>query len=94
VGFEFPALTRFNFEGAEFGMAYGYVDCSRITDDPLLGSGSDPVCQFNNPTVVEVATSRGRAVFITGIQPATIIIAKGRARCVMAAKLGFDPLRR
>jgi len=93
VGFAFPALTTFDFEGARFGMAYGHVDCSRIREDRLFGADSDPVCQFNNPTVVEVATRRGRIVFITGIRPATIVIARGRVRCVMGAKLKPDWLR-
>jgi hypothetical protein len=93
VGFEFQPLTAFDFEGAHFGMSYGEVNCSRIRDDPLLGTGSDPVCQFNNPTVVEVATPRGHFVFVTGIRAATIIIAHGRARCMLGAKLGFDWLK-
>jgi hypothetical protein len=93
VGFEFQPLTPFDFEGAHFGMAYGGVTCSRIRDDPLLGTGSDPVCQFNNPTVVEFATAREHIVFVTGMRAATIVIARGQAHCVLGAKLGFDWLK-
>jgi hypothetical protein len=93
MAFGAPVAQAFDYAGARFARAYGGASCSQITDDPLLGLGHVPVCQFNNPTVVEVTSVRGRTFFMTGIRPATILLAHGQARCVLAARLGDDWLR-
>lgn len=87
------ASDRFDFDGTRFARAYGYAKCGEIFDDPAPGQGRIPVCQFNNPTVVEVITQRGRTYFMTGMQPATITVAHSQPRCVLGARLGLDWLR-
>ena len=93
LAFGTPASNTFTYEGARFARAYGYSNCGRVADDSLLGLGSFPVCQFNNPTVVEVTTARGEFFFMTRAQPATIVLAHGQPRCVLGARLRLDWMR-
>jgi len=88
-----PLSDVFDFGGARFARAYGYARCGMITGDRVLGLHMDPVCQFNNPTALEITTARGRFFFTTGIRPATILLTQGQPRCVLGAKLDFDWLR-
>lgn len=86
-----PASSVFHFDGVTFSRAYGYARCGEITTDLKWGMGQPvPVCQFNTPGVVEVATSHGRFQFITGIAPVTITVARGVPTCVLGAKLEPD----
>jgi hypothetical protein len=85
-----PSET-FRFQGVEFVRGYGYAVCGEITADRRWGLGRRaPVCRFNSPGKLEISTSRGRFDFITGISPATVVIAEDGPRCVLAAKLAPD----
>ena len=44
-----------------------------------------PVCQFNNPTVLQVTTVWGETIFVTGSHGATVLVEDGRPRCLLAA---------
>jgi hypothetical protein len=81
----------FRFQGVEFVRGYGYAVCGEIITDRRWGIGQRmPVCRFNSPGKLEVSTSRGRFDFITGTAPATVVIAEGAPRCVLAARLAPD----
>lgn len=88
-----PLSDVFDFDGARFARAYGYARCGMIAGDRVLGLRMDPICQFNNPTALEVTTAQGRFFFVTGTRPATIQLTRGKPRCVLGAKLGLDWLR-
>ena len=64
------------YDDVRFGRGYGYVNCVEVL-------GGVPVCQFNSPTVLEVATRRGDFYFATQMNPATISVAGGVPRCVL-----------
>jgi len=85
-----PLSDVFDFSGARFARAYGYANCGMITNDRVLGLGLVPICQFNNPTAIEVITRRGRFFFATGNRPATILLTQGQPHCVLGARLAFD----
>jgi hypothetical protein len=88
--FAAPSET-FRFQGVRFVRAYGYAVCGEITADRRWGFGQRaPVCRFNSPGKLEISTARGDFHFITGIAPATVVIADDGPRCVLAAKLAPD----
>jgi hypothetical protein len=89
-----PVSNIFDYDGVWFARAYGNATCGKITADRLFALGLITVCQFNNPTVVEVATPRAQVFFMTGVRPATILVEHGQPSCVLAAKLSFDWMRR
>jgi hypothetical protein len=82
-----PALAySFDFNGATFGRAFGYADCSVAEAKGSLGLGSYDVCQFTSPAILYVKTARGEFYYQPGIgQKATVMTPGGQARCVMAA---------
>jgi len=88
-----PIREAFRFEGVRYGMSSGYASCARIATDRVLGLGHMPICQFNDPAVLEVTTPRGQVFFMTRFRPATVTIAHGRLRCVLAAHLDPNWLR-
>jgi hypothetical protein len=89
-----PASNVIDYGGARFARGYGYIGCSEITQDLVLGLGRTPVCQFNNPTVLEVTTARGDFIFMTRSKAATIVLTQGKPRCVLGARLEANWLRR
>ena len=80
-----PAKQTTNVEGLLYSRQYGYVDCEYVATDHGRGLDRTPVCRFNSPTLLAVTTPRGRFFFSTGIAPATVTLADGRPRCVLAA---------
>jgi len=89
-----PTTDVFSYGGARFARAYGYAKCSKITADPIWGLGLVTVCQFNNPTLLEITTARGHWLFMTGIHAATVVVDQGRPACEFGAKLGDDWLQK
>lgn len=77
-----------DYDGVLFGRGYGYVSCILIADDGGRGLNTQPVCQFNNPTVVQVTTASGATYYSTWIYPATVTIEHGRPRCVLGQSIG------
>jgi hypothetical protein len=86
-------LSKFDFDGAHFVRAYGYVSCAEIGDDGGRSSVHVPVCQFNDPGALAVATSHGGIYYLPRTQPVTVMISRGQPSCVLAANLGPDRLR-
>ena len=74
-----------NYDDIHFGRGYGYVTCNEIGSDGGRGGGVVPVCQFNNPTVLQVTTVWGETIFVTGSHGATVLVEDGRPRCLLAA---------
>lgn len=79
------ALHVSNYDDIHFGRGYGYVTCNEIGSDGGRGGGVVSVCQFNNPTVLRVGTTRVETFFVTGSHGATVLVEDGRPRCVLAA---------
>jgi hypothetical protein len=85
-----PQLQVFNFQGARFGKGYGYVNCRMVADHGGWGGENIAVCQFNNPSILDVTTPRGHAAYLTGGRSATISIDQGHPSCVLAASAGVN----
>ncbi len=82
-------LETFAFQGVRFSRAYGYVSCQDILERQGRGPGAITVCQFNSPTVLQVETPRGRAIWLTGMRRASVSVAGGVPRCVLNAHPGL-----
>jgi hypothetical protein len=66
----------------DFGRALTY--CADIPKPGLLAMGTYQVCQFNNPNVVRVETSRGIQIFgPLRSQRVTVTVRDGVASCVV-----------
>lgn len=77
---------RFEFEGVAFYRRYGHVQCAAIRDRGGLGGRRYPVCQFTSPGDLMIRTDRADWFFSPGPgQPATITLADGSPRCLMAS---------
>jgi hypothetical protein len=85
-----PLAHSFRYAGARFDRAYGYAMCNIIADHGGHGAGRLTVCQFNNPSVLDVSTPRGDVLFRTDSRPATISIDHGEPHCVLNARVGLD----
>lgn len=77
-----------DYDDVLFGRGYGYVSCILIADQGGRGLGRLPVCQFNNPTVLQVTTRTGTTYYSTWINPATVSVEHGRPRCVLGNSVG------
>jgi DHA3 family macrolide efflux protein-like MFS transporter len=80
-------LETFSFQGVRFSRAYGYVSCRDVRERQGRGPGMITVCQFNSPTVLQVVTPQGRAVWLTGVHNASVSVTAGVPRCVLSARL-------
>jgi hypothetical protein len=89
----FLASRGFDFQGLRLIRAYGYVNCAEIHDDGGRAAAVVPVCQFNDPGVVVLATPRGQFYYLPRYRPVTITVSHGHPACVLAANLGPDRLR-
>jgi hypothetical protein len=79
-----PAGHVTDYDNVRFARGYGYVTCDEIGADGGRSSKIVSVCQFNNPSALQVTTSRGDFYYVTGASPATVMITDGAPRCVMA----------
>ena len=65
---------------------FGEAECSAVARNTLLGNGYEHLCQFSSPAVLSVVTAKGAYYFEPGIgQEASVFVANGVARCVMAS---------
>ncbi|QUD89242.1 hypothetical protein [Phenylobacterium montanum] len=78
-----------HYDGVQFGRGYGAVACNEIADHGGRGPGRIPVCQFNNPTTLEVVTARGDFLYFPQVKPAVVTISDGRPTCVESAGEGM-----
>jgi hypothetical protein len=83
-------LQSFTFQGVRFGKGYGYVNCRMVADHGGWGRESIAVCQFNNPSILQVAAAHGAGSFLTGGRPATVWVDQGQPHCVLGAGAGVD----
>src|SRR5580698_8286858 len=61
------------FGGVRFAREHGAMQCSDIADDGGRAHDTFPVCQFDQPGLIEVTTRRGSYWFWAGyMSPATI----------------------
>jgi hypothetical protein len=86
----FSATNRADFDGIGFARAYGYTVCSDINDDGGRSPAHVPVCQFNDPGALDIATPAGHTYYLPQTKPATVIISHGHASCVLAANQHMD----
>jgi hypothetical protein len=86
----FSATNRVDFDGVGFSRAYGYIVCSDIADDGGRSPVHAPVCQFNDPGALDIATADGHTYYLPQTKPATVIVSRGRAACVLAANQHMD----
>jgi hypothetical protein len=79
-------VNTFDWDGVRFGRRFGEAECSAVARKSVLGNGYQHLCQFSSPAVLSVVTARGAYYFETGLgQEASIFVANGFARCVMAS---------
>jgi hypothetical protein len=81
----FSAANRVEYDGVGFARASGYIVCEDIADDGGKSSVDIPVCQFNDPSALDVATAQGHTYYLPRSKPATVVVSHGRASCVLAA---------
>lgn len=75
------------YDDVRFGRGYGYVNCNEIAAHDGRGPGIVSVCQFNNPSVLQVTTRRGDFFYATQTSPATVSITDGAPKCVLAVTM-------
>lgn len=80
-------LRSFTYADVTFFRREGFVECAPIYEDGGRGDAFHPVCQFTGPGDLRVRTTRGDWRFRPGRRPATVSVANGEARCVMASRL-------
>lgn len=91
--FDAKSSESFSYAGARYIRAYGMAASAKVAADTVLGLGERPVCQFNAPGVLAVATARGRTLYRADRTPATITMVSGAPHCVLGARLKPDWLR-
>ena len=78
------------FEGVRFGRQHGAVQCGEVGYDEGRARTTFPVCQFDQPGIVEVVTAKGDYWFWPGyISPATIAVQHDVPTCVVGATRDF-----
>jgi hypothetical protein len=79
-------INTFDWNGVRFGRRFGEAECSAVAHKNLLGNGYEHLCQFSSPAVLSVVTAKGAFYFEPGLgQEASVFVADGVARCVMAS---------
>ncbi len=73
------------YDNIRFGRRSGFVTCNEVASDGGRGAGLVSVCQFNNPTVLQVTTRRGDFFYFPRSKPATVSVEDDTPRCVLAA---------
>jgi hypothetical protein len=80
-----------HYDGVRFARAHGAITCNEIGYDAGRSGDDYPVCQFDHPGRLEVATPAGVSRFDLGpLDPATVTIQHGVTRCVMAISRDVD----
>jgi hypothetical protein len=80
-----------DFGQARFARAHGATRCAEIGYDGGRSDDVFPVCQFDHPGRLEITTDHGAALFQLGpLDPATVSIEHGVARCVVGRSQDVD----
>jgi hypothetical protein len=75
--------AAFDFQGVRFARGYGAASCSGPDKDRITAV---PVCQFTNPTVLQVTTRKGEFYFMPGFpNRATVSVTDGVPLCVLGS---------
>lgn len=79
-----PMKGTFPYLDATYSYGRAQVYCADVPKSGVLASGTYQICQFNNPGVVQVETSRGVSVFgpMRGHR-ATVSVRDGAASCIV-----------
>ena len=81
----------FEFGKVRFARRFGHADCAVVGYRDDGGGGGHPVCQFTGPALLAITVDRVESYFAPGIgTPATVSVEGGRARCVLATRLGRE----
>ena len=81
----------FEFGKVRFARRFGHADCAMVAYRDASGAGGHPVCQFTGPALLTITVGRVESYFAPGIGvPATVSVESGRARCVLATRLGRE----
>ncbi|RAK69143.1 hypothetical protein [Phenylobacterium kunshanense] len=82
---------HFAYGGVDFFRRHGHVSCAPIYYDQGRSSRFYPVCQFTSPGDLLVRVDGRDWYFRPGPgQPATVSVAHGQARCVMASNFTIE----
>jgi hypothetical protein len=90
IAFGTRVSSVFYIDGVRFARGYGYAKCDNIQLAAAHTSEGIPVCQFNDPAIVEVTTGIGDFFYMTGSSPSTISVVRGQPSCVLNARLKPD----
>lgn len=86
---------RFTYGGVDFYRRHGHVSCAPIYYDHGRSSRFYPVCQFTSPGDLLIRADGRDWYFRPGPgQPATVSVAYGRPRCVMASNFTIETAMR
>lgn len=82
---------RFAYGGVDFYRRHGHVSCAPIYYDHGRSSRFYPVCQFTSPGDLLIRSEGRDWYFRPGPgQPATVSVAYGRPRCVLASNFTIE----
>ena len=82
----YKARKSFDYDGVTIGRAAGDASCSDVKENGGEGLFTDKICQFTSPVALTVVSKAGAFFFIPDVgHPATLIIHRDVARCVMAS---------
>jgi hypothetical protein len=74
----------FVYKGTRFAAQIGNVFCEAVPDEGWFPKTTHAVCQFSNPSAIEVETPVRKAVYEVGIgHRATVTVRNGQPRCVI-----------
>jgi hypothetical protein len=77
-----------DFDGVRFARVHGAVRCAEIGYDEGRSGSLFPVCEFDHPGAVSVATARGVTVFVPpSLQAATIQVRHDTPSCVVGSNM-------
>lgn len=76
----------FEYYGARYGRAYGYVNCDQVRPDWFDGR-TVSVCQFNSPTILEVKSGSADVLYASPVKPMTVWMTDQGPHCVLAASV-------
>jgi hypothetical protein len=84
TAFGSPAASAITYDGVRFAHASGHQKCGAIPGDDGHGGATVPVCQFSDPTTLQITTPKGDFYFLPGSQPATVVVSHDQPTCTLA----------
>jgi len=74
----------FTYKGTRFSAQLGDIFCEAVPDEGWFPKTTHAVCQFSNPSAIEVDTGVIKAIYVTGMgKRATVTVRNGRPSCVV-----------